>query len=338
MTPEHPEDLAAAAAKLAQEPVVAMERTGKGANSHIYRVEFASRVLALKIYPERRGDTRDRLNTEWNALCLLKAHGIEAVPAPIARDARRGLMLMEWLAGDAVMAHRDGDIEDAIAFMMRVMSLSTDHKAAQFGPASEACLSAAEIVRQIDVRLAGLASHPDLDRFLRTSFVVAYDVIKHELANEIRDGTPLPDRQRRLIPADFGFHNAMRLADGKLRFIDFDYFGWDDPVKLAADFILHPAMALSGRDREKVRTSMAAALPDDTDFAPRLERHLGLYALRWALILLNPFRHDRIALVTDHPKEREAMLLKQLKKADALVTSTAQRLGFEPQGEHFPPS
>jgi hypothetical protein len=313
-----------------------MERTGKGANSHIFRVEFASRVLALKIYPERRGDTRDRLNTEWNALSLLKAHGIDAVPAPIARDARRGLMLMAWLAGDAVTAHRDADLDEAIAFMIRVMSLSTGHKAVQFGPASEACLSAADIVGQIDARLAGLAPHPDLDRFLRTSFVVAYDRIKHALAGELTDSRPLPDRQRRLIPADFGFHNAMRLADGTLRFFDFDYFGWDDPVKLAADFILHPAMALSGRDRERVRTAMAAALPDDTDFAPRLERHLGLYALRWALILLNPFRRDRIALVADHPKEREALLSRQLMKADGLVTSTARHPGFEPQGEHFP--
>jgi hypothetical protein len=316
-----PEALAAAAAALAQEPVVAMARAGNGANSQIFRVAFASRVLALKVYPERRGDARDRLNTEWNALSLFRAHGIDAVPTPIARDDRQGLMLMEWLVGDPVTAHRETDLDDAIAFMVMVMALSDDGDAAQFGLASEACLSVGEIVRQIEARLAGLASHPDLDRFLRETFMVAYDQVKQALAGELIRGKHLPAKQRRLIPADFGFHNAMRHADGTLRYIDFDYFGWDDPVKLAADFILHPAMALSGRDRERVRARIAEALADDADFAARLERHLGLYALRWALILLNPFRRDRIGLVADDPTERDALLLRQLKKAGALLIS-----------------
>jgi hypothetical protein len=325
MTPDDPEALAAAAAELAQQPVVAIARAGNGANSQTFRVSLASHVLALKVYPERHGDRRDRLNTEWNALSLLRARGIDAVPAPIARDDRRGLMLMEWLVGDPVVAHRDADLDDAIAFMVRVMGLSNDSRATPFGLASEACLSATEIVRQIEARLAALASHPYLDRFLRETFLVAYAEAKHALASELRQSKVLPEKRRRLIPADFGFHNAMRHANGTLRYIDFDYFGWDDPVKLATDFILHPSMTLSSHDRQKVRTGIATALADDSDFAARLDRHLGLYALRWALILLNSFRRDRIGLLADDPKEREARFITQLRKADALVVASSAR-------------
>ena len=50
---------------------------------------------------------------------------------------------------------------------------------------------------------------------------------------------------RTLSPSDFGFHNAIRRSDDVLIFIDFEYFGWDDPAKTISDFLLHPAMQLN---------------------------------------------------------------------------------------------
>ena len=73
-------------------------------------------------------------------------------------------------------------------------------------------------------------------------------------ANGLDFDTVLPQEQRSLVPSDFGFHNALRRPDGTLAFFDFEYFGWDDPVKLTADVLLH--------------------------------------GLRWALIVLNEFLPD----------------------------------------------
>jgi hypothetical protein len=63
---------------------------------------------------------------------------------------------------------------------------------------------------------------------------------KHQLPFD----TPVEERWRSLCPPDFGFHNALRRASGELVFIDFDYFGWDDSVKVTCDFLLHPGMRL----------------------------------------------------------------------------------------------
>ena len=49
-----------------------------------------------------------------------------------------------------------------------------------------------------------------------------------------------PQRLRVLSPSDFGFHNALRRPDGTIVFVDFEYFGWDDPAKMMADAMLHP--------------------------------------------------------------------------------------------------
>src|SRR5208282_1028404 len=62
-------------------------------------------------------------------------------------------------------------------------------------------------------------------------------------------GAPLDPFRRTLSPSDFGFHNARRRADRSLIFYDFEYFGWDDPVKPVCDFVLHPGMTISDAQR-----------------------------------------------------------------------------------------
>ena len=93
---------------------------------------------------------------------------------------------------------------------------------------------------------------------------------------------------RRLIPADFGFHNAVRQAD-RTRYIDFEYFGWDDPAKLVSDFLWHPGMALDAPAGAAFRTMVTAIYGCDADFVPRLAARLPYYGLRWCLIVLNEF-------------------------------------------------
>jgi hypothetical protein len=100
---------------------------------------------------------------------------------------------------------------------------------------------------------------------------------------------PLDADKRCLSPSDFGLHNALRRPDGRFAFVDFEYFGWDDPVKLVADFILHPGMTLPSSLIARFRRGARRLFASDPDFAQRLALLEPLIALRWGLILLNEF-------------------------------------------------
>jgi hypothetical protein len=106
---------------------------------------------------------------------------------------------------------------------------------------------------------------------------------------------PLPVSLRSLCPSDFGFHNALRDTSG-LVFLDFDYFGWDDPVKLVCDFLLHPGMALSEGLKRRFAVGARHIYGADGTFASRLNLLFALFALRWCLILLNEFLPERWAV------------------------------------------
>jgi thiamine kinase-like enzyme len=61
----------------------------------------------------------------------------------------------------------------------------------------------------------------------------------HLLKFGLDENNPLPKSQKILSPSDFGMHNAIFDCTGHFTFIDFEYFGWDDPAKLVADFLHH---------------------------------------------------------------------------------------------------
>jgi hypothetical protein len=46
-----------------------------------------------------------------------------------------------------------------------------------------------------------------------------------------------------ISPSDFGFHNAILTKTG-IRFIDFEFAGWDDPAKAIVDFNLQPRIPI----------------------------------------------------------------------------------------------
>jgi thiamine kinase-like enzyme len=91
-----------------------------------------------------------------------------------------------------------------------------------------------------------------------------------------------------LSPSDFGFHNSLRRGDGRLVFLDFEYFGWDDPAKTVSDFLLHPAMELSPALRERFLTGALKAF-GDPGLGARVRAVYPLFGLKWCAILLNEF-------------------------------------------------
>ena len=272
-----------------------------GRNSLVYHVQCDVGEFALKKYPSRADDPRDRLGTEIGALQLMEHGGIDTVPRVVGVDRERQFALMSWISGAPVTEVTESDVDAAFIFLTKVHALRNLPPAAEQPPAAEACLSGSEIERQITVRLERLLRIPDerdLHLFLRESLIPAFERERATAKLKMQSSDPgfgseLPRGLRSLTASDFGFHNSLRRQNGSLAFFDFEYFGWDDPVKLTADFMLHPGVALAAMQRLRIRRSAEQLYQDDSGFARRLDAYIQLFGLRWVLILLNEFNPDR---------------------------------------------
>lgn len=324
------EEAWAVAARLVRDPVSTIAPARPGGNSRLYRVEtVGGEVFALKAYPRQEGDARDRMGTELNALSFMRRHGMAEIPSVIAADLTAGYALYEWIEGEPPPADLDS-LSAVLRFLRGLERISSAAEAAALPLASEACLSAADIVRQVDGRLAALTAiadaHPALSAFLRTDFREArsrvvmtaqQDYAQAGLAFE----TPIEPQRLRLSPSDFGFHNALARPDGGIVFIDFEYFGWDDPAKLCCDFVLHPGMHLTAALRHRFLRGVTDIFAADPALPHRLRALMPLYALRWTMILLNEFVPERWQrrLAAGWSGSRADVLCRQLDKAKAML-------------------
>lgn len=294
---------------LAKEAVAVCERIYGGRNSRVYRVRTETgREFAGKHYHQHKDDPRDRLGAEWRALSLLSSRPWLAsfVARPQARLTGEGLALYSFLAGSqaSLSPATEADMTACLDFLCALHELSRElpaAHAAEIPPASEACFSLAALEANLRARLAALQAVPaeaclgadlaeflssELAPFLESSLVRAAGILG---AANREPGAELPHGLRTLSPSDFGLHNALRTASG-LSFVDFEYFGWDDPAKTLCDFVLHPAMGLAANLRRRFAAGFLERFSQgDAGLRERAAAVYPLYAIKWSLILLNEF-------------------------------------------------
>lgn len=300
-------DPAAVAARLWPTPAaLTIEAAAVGGNNRLFRVSADGVSRALKFYPATDGATR--LRREQAALEWLRADPDPApVPAFHAADAEAPAALIDWIDGAPVGPPVATDIDAVVAFTHRL--LRRRDAAGGLPMAAEATPTARDLESQIEERLS---------RARRAEAEAAVAAV----GSAYRRFGPIGGEPPAALipnPSDFGFHNALRIADGGLAFLDFEYFGRDDPARLAGDFLLHPGMwsvhvdpadcPLRKRFLEGVVPALSAI---DSRFAERLKRQLPYLALRWALIVLNPFGAER-------PPPAPTVAAAQLAKSEGLL-------------------
>lgn len=276
----------------------AIERLPGGGNNRVYRVETAAGPVLLKEYFRHAGDPRDRLGAEQAFLQFAWAHGVRAIPQPLACDRGAGIAIYEFLdgrklaPGEVTAAH----VDEAAGFFAAVNRHRHGPDAAALPVASEACFSLAEHLACVDRRLARLAAiEPDSDLHRRAAALVATRLVPvwQQLRAAVAAGglpldEPLAAEARVISPSDFGFHNCIA-TDSGLKFIDFEYAGWDDPAKTVCDFFCQPAVPVPREHFERFLRAVADEVPDAAALRRRAALLFPVYELKWCCIMLNEF-------------------------------------------------
>jgi hypothetical protein len=322
--------------------VLALVPVSGGKNSRVYVLECADgHKMVVKRYHRHPNDTRNRLDTEFGAFAFLREKGVASVPETLFRDDDLGLGVYGFIPGEraSLVPVTDSCVRQVVEFsaVLRELSLHTD--AGHFSPASDACINGRAVVKQIESRLERLKDvssqeFPEqaasMKTFLFESFEPALGYFIKRAERDTSQRTwdcPLPVEKRTLSPSDFGFHNAINDGCGRLFFVDFEYFGWDDPAKLISDFILHPAMALSEPVKRNLKTGFFRVFSSDDGIEARFRALYPLFGLKWCMILLNEFlddQMDRRVFSGKRKEDRRAVLERQLSKAETMLNHVVE--------------
>ena len=72
-----------------------------------------------------------------------------------------------------------------------------------------------------------------------------------------------------------------------LTFVDFEYFGWDDPVKLTADMLLHPGTPVAAELRSRFQIDRRKAIRRRSGFRDEAE---GVLPAFWLAMGVDPVK------------------------------------------------
>ena len=345
-----PQDAATATivSNILHQPVTKLERISGGRNSKVYRVTCPdSSAYAAKFYFHHPADDKRRLDAEYSGLEFMWENGVRVIPMPVAADRPNDCGLYEYIEGDKIHPKQvmESDVDSAAGFLGTLRELGNRPRSGTLPLAAEACFSVQSIVENIQLRLDRLLSldsipvrHPALHEYLTSDFKPTFfeisDWSKGAIAAAGSDyGAVLPEDCRTLSPSDFGFHNALRREDSQVVFLDFEYFGWDDPAKMISDFLLHPASGIKENLKRRFADNIFDRFKDIRDLVRRVEVVYPLFGLKWCLIMLNEFLPEQLLRrgFVGEPSEAEANVqAKQLEKARMMLDQISR------QYRHFP--
>lgn len=311
---------------------IQIEKIIGGRNNRAYKILIDQNPFFLKHYNSINGQAR--LNAEYLFSKYAYEQRCNFVCQPIVSDASRFMTVFEFIQGETFKQQRIGQFEMSQALQfVNIINKTRKKSAIKLPNATEACFSIAEHLSHVEKRLHLLHSIPctdDIDQKVRhfinfTLFPTWHD-LKNNIIQKIKknnlDMLLCLTRENRIVsPSDFGFHNALKLTDGQIKFVDFEYAGWDDPAKLIADFFNQIQIPVSLNYFNLFCEHLVQLIEDKEEMCLRAQLLLPLYRIKWICIVLNYFLPEKNCNKKFVSPITEQVRIEQLKKAKNLLNS-----------------
>ena len=263
-------------------------------NSELFKVKFNDHKYgAIKKYPNIDEDSRQRIEREILAISTMKKNNFNNITKLISHNIDLNIALVEWIDGNQIKTVNNLEVFSAINFIKKLKKIPRSCLNKYLYNAVEPCFNLNDIKNQINQKKYNLTinnSSKKISSFINKFFnPTLKKVIKNNISKKI-SLVKINKQSLILSPSDFGFHNCLKLKNNKFIFLDFEYFGRDDAIKLVSDFLLHPGMRLTDLQKKFWTKKMLSIFKNDVFFKRRLSAFIPYYALRWSLIALNDFK------------------------------------------------
>ena len=266
-------------------------------NNQLYEIWLTEEHYFIKKYSNKHIDNWQRGKSEFKAISYLCDKGFEEIPRPINFYEKENMGVYSFIEGCKINQKdvTKKDIINAVEFLVRLHSLPDEDKR-QFSKASSACLSMQDYINVIDKRQRTIKSCTPSGKYRKKIKDLlnkrVYPKIR-EIKEDFEKKTMSMDTSKELLlenqvltPADFGFHNILK-NENSYSFVDFEYFGRDDPVRQVLDFFHHGA---SRRIDKKLKNLFIEKYKEKTphhDLQERIQILDPLINMTWILIDFN---------------------------------------------------
>ena len=286
----------------------------KGINSTVIKIShYCDHKSILKIYPEFDGDNRNRFETERLFLKFLKLNNIKNCPEIYYSNKSYNFLLISFIEGIQIKDYKDVNLMEIADFSLKLNKSPLKIKENILPLASEAKFNLIDIMKLI--KFKSREKELKFKQIKKDSFFIEWfnNQLLRDISvnlNYIEDNFSLydiDDSQKIISQSDVGFHNMISNKE-QLFFIDFEYAGWDNPMKYISDWILQPDSFFPYEKPLEFFDPIAKSVFKKVNWKKEIKPYLLLYRLRWCLILTNQLNNK------DLPQEKLVKKFSKLKE------------------------
>ena len=244
-----------------------------GRNSNIYKIAGEKQVYALKIYPESKG--RERIRRESYIYKIADKCLSKYTPRMIRESIEENWMLFSWINADRAKIFTLNDISHICNFLEEINNTSkvTEEKTIN---AADACFARETTIIESIAVYANILNN-------------SKRCISRLNDKKVRSHWKEIDKQKIISPSDMGVHNTLRVNKG-VKFIDFEYAGYDDLAKLVCDIVIHPEYKLNKKKEDYLINEIAKkGLTADEAWIKRYEDIKETRVCIWQTIMLRQY-------------------------------------------------
>ncbi len=302
-------------------------RLDGGINNDVYRVDADRRSYVLKSYPALEKGARDRMKAEVEFLQYTNKAAPSFVPSLIDFDFHKRAVLMEFIEGKPFIEGQslsEIQIRDGIRFFETINQDRMAAKKVVSMDAAEGFRKLTDHLNNVEQRISKLTTrHLPIDSTDKSSRLLnrlteEYSTVRQITLTSIDKGRASDEialEHRCISASDFGFHNAIQTVNG-VKFIDFEFAGWDDPAKASLDFVLQPRVPVLAKPTSLFKALTRKLVEADEE---RINLLGAILRLKWLCIILSilePERFDRFMKIKTRA-EIEFFVERQLRTASA---------------------
>ena len=309
-----------------------------GMNNLLHKINLEDgRECVAKQYCQ---DNRPRLQREYDVLSILSGKGFLEVPVPFVRfnDLRVGVYSFaegRQIDSSDFSTH---ELDAIVIYLTRLQAVSPNEVAKELLRAQSSAFSLKEVADLILERVRPFKDgkeevvDPAIAEFIQeTKVLSSVEVLLVQLEERFsgRFYQEIVSEDRRLSSVDSGPHNMLWNSDGKLTVLDFEYAGWDHPLREIGNFLAHSKMRGVSKqlkdyfvDRYLLQTTLPQHVTCD------LEAFRMLSEIEWVMVNMSyllPSRKARLQQLKGFDYDVDALLKQFMQEIRERITTLSEK-------------
>lgn len=287
-------------------PITNVQEINAGLNNRLYKVVTSEEKYLVKLY---RKDAGIMLKREFSALKYLKRQNIKNVPTAYFKNDKQNFAMYSFEDGKTKNPSQitKDDLNKMAFFIASIHKLRPKEIRKKFLAANFACFNINDYLKNIYFRLEKFSVYAKskntsaiIDKLKKEEVNTVIGKLLGKIINEIPEkllNKKLSAGEERLSPVDFGVHNILFKKDGSLCFIDFEYFGRDDPMRAVADFLMHDrSLEIKPELKKYFQNRYLEYIEADKKYRQRLELVKKIINIEWLAIYLYSMTPEKIEI------------------------------------------